>query len=83
MLVLDHYKKDPQFFKLITELVKLQVLLDKVEIIEEEGEAEMMEVDGVLMAVSNTKTTVNMSDELLNKIIKEVESLRAYVISFN
>jgi len=83
MLVLNHYKKDPQFFKLITELNKLQVLLNKVEIIEEEGEAEMMEVDGVLMAVSNTKTTINMSDELLDDIIKEIESLRTYIISYN
>ena len=83
MLVLNHYKKDPQFFKLITELNNLKVLLDKVEIIEEEGESEMMEVDGVLMVVSDTKTTVNVSDELLADIISEISRIRSYVISYN
>ena len=83
MIVLNHYKKDPNFFKLITELNKLKALLDKVEIIEEEGEAEMMEVDGVLMVVSNTKTTINVSDELLDEIIKEISELRTYIISYN
>ena len=59
MLVLNHYKNDQSFFKLISKLEKLKLLLDKVEIIETEGDAEMIEVDGILMAVSNTTTSTH------------------------
>ena len=83
MLVLNHYKNDQSFFKLISKLEKLKLLLDKVEIIETEGDAEMIEVDGILMAVSNTTTSINMSDELLNDIIEEISKVRSFVISYN
>jgi len=82
LLVLDHYKKDKQFFSLISELEKVNSTLSEVKIIEEEGEMEMMEVDGVLMAVSNTKVSIEMSDELLERIISDIENLRAFVINY-
>jgi hypothetical protein len=82
LIVLNHYKKDKRFFELITEIEKVEAALAEVEIIIEEGEAEMMEVDGVLMAVSTETSTVVMSDEQLAKIIAVVEDLRDFVIKY-
>ncbi|MBN2669638.1 MAG: hypothetical protein JXR60_10465 [Bacteroidales bacterium] len=82
LIILNHYKKDKRFFDLITELEKVNTALSKVEIVVEEGEAEMVEVDGVLMAVSNQKSTVKMTDEQLVEIIKTIEELRNFVIKY-
>ena len=82
LIVLSHYSKDPQFFALVTELNKIEKALSKVKITEEEGEAEMVEVDGVLTVVSNTTTTVEMSDEQLDGIISAVEEVREYIIKY-
>lgn len=82
LMILGHYKKDKRFFGLIVELEKINLALSKVVIIEEEGDAEMMEVDGVLMVVSNTTTTVEMTDEQLEDIISVVEDVRSFVIKY-
>ena len=83
LMVLSHYKTNQQFFTLITELEKVNLALSKVTIIEEEGEAEMQEIDGVLTVVSNTTTTIEMTDEQLEEIIATVEEARAFVIKYN
>jgi len=83
LIVLSHYKTNQQFFTLITELEKVNLALSKVTIIEEEGEAEMQEIDGVLTVVSNTTTTIEMTDEQLEEIIATVEEARAFVIKYN
>jgi hypothetical protein len=82
LIVLNHYKKDKRFFELITEVEKVNKALSQVEIIIEEGESEMVEVDGVLMAVSSETSTIVMSDEQLEEIIKVVEDLRNFVIKY-
>ncbi len=82
MIVLNLYKKDKRFFELITEFEKIQKALSKVKIKVEEGETEMVEVDGVLMAVSNSKTSVEVTDSQLKDIIKVVEEVRTYVIKY-
>ena len=81
LIVLRQYKKDKRFFNLVTRLEKLEEALSKVKIIETEGETEMQEVDGILMAVSSTTTDVEMTDEQLTNIIAAVEDVRAFVIS--
>ena len=82
LLVLNHYKKDKRFFELITELEKIKSALSKVKIIEHEGESEMVEVDGVLTVVSNTTTSVEMTDEQLTNIINVVADVRDFVIKY-
>ncbi len=82
LIVLSHYKKDKRFFELIVELETINKALSKVKIIEEEGEAEMQEVDGVLMVISNTTTKVEMTDEQLDIIINAVEEVRSFVIKY-
>jgi hypothetical protein len=81
LTVLNHYKKDKRFFNLITHLEKLKEELSKVKITEIEGETEMQEVDGVLMAVSTTTTDVEITDEQLASIITAVEEVRSFVIA--
>jgi len=62
-------------------LEKLKEELSKVKITEIEGETEMQEVDGVLMAVSTTTTDVEITDEQLASIITAVEEVRSFVIA--
>lgn len=82
LMVLSHYNKNESFFELNKQLKKINVALQKVKITEIEGDAEMMEVDGMLMAVSNTTTTVDMTDEQLNEIIAVVEHVRNEIIKY-
>lgn len=82
LIVLNHYKKDKRFFELINELKKVETALSMVKIIEEEGEAEMVEVDGALMVVSNTTTKIEMTDDQLKEIISVVEQVRNFTIKF-
>lgn len=82
LMVLSRYNKNENFFELNSQLEKINTALQKVKITEIEGDAEMMEVDGILMAVSNTTTTVEMSDEQLNEIIAVVENVRNGIIQY-
>ncbi len=82
LIVLSHYKNDKQFFELYNQLETLNTSLSKVQIIDHEGESEMVEVDGVLTVVSNTTTEVKMTDEQLEEIIANVENVRNYIIKY-
>ncbi len=82
LIVLSHYKNDKKFFELNNQLETLNASLSKVNIIEHEGESEMIEVDGVLTVVSNTTTTIEMTDEQLEEIIANVENVRNFIIKY-
>lgn len=80
LIVLDQFKEDKNFAGLIYKLEKIESDLSEINIIEEDGDAEMKEVDGVLMAVSNTTVVVEMTDEQLDNIIASIEEVRNYII---
>jgi len=81
MILLRNYENDPDFAALIKDYEKLYELFKKVKITYEQGEPERIEKDGRLIIKQNTKSIVNVSDELLDKIIKQSVSIRNKLIS--
>ncbi len=81
ILVLDKFKKDKQYEKLLTELLILKDLYKPVVITYETGEPEMVEENGMLTIVQHDKSIVNMTPEQLTRIINATEQVRNRLIS--
>jgi hypothetical protein len=76
MLLLNNYKSDPNIASLIVDFEAIQDLYKDVRITYEYGEPITIEKDGVLTIQQNDTQTIIMSDEVLEKIIKKVHSVR-------
>jgi len=81
ILVLDKFKKDKQYEKLLTELMVLKDLYKSVVITYETGEPEMVEENGMLTIVQHDKSIVNMTPAQLTSIINATEQVRNRLIS--
>ena len=81
VLVLDKFKKDKQYEKLLNELMVLKDLYKSVVITYETGEPEMVEENGMLTIVQHDKSIVNMTPEQLTSIINATEQVRNRLIS--
>ena len=81
LLILDNYKQYEQVTELIASLIDLKNEFDQVEITYEIGEPQTVEQDGMVMIVQNEKSVVNITDELLNKIISRTKQIRNKLIS--
>lgn len=81
MLILENYKSDKQFAKLIEELNILKNEFNDVTITIEKGEPEAVEEDGMLIIVQNDVSVVNISEERLKSIIAKTEDIRNKLIS--
>lgn len=81
LLILNAYKSDKYFAQIVSQFEKLKQIYSKISITYEYKEPESKEVDGKLVIVNNSKSTVNISDEQLAEIIAEVEKVRAFMIN--
>jgi hypothetical protein len=81
ILILEVYKKDKQYAKLIDELQLIKDQYQNVNIKTIKGEPEMVEENGVLTIIQNDKSVVEISPEQLNKIISTTEEVRNRLIS--
>jgi hypothetical protein len=81
ILILDVYKKDKQYAKLIDELQLIKDQYQNVNIKTIKGEPEMIEENGVLTIIQNDKSVVEISPDQLNKIINTAEEVRNRLIS--
>ena len=81
MLVLEHYKNDKQFSKLISDLNVLHEEFKEITITIQKGEPTMEMVDGVPTIIQNDVSTVDISDQRLASIIKKTETIRNKLIS--
>lgn len=81
MLILDNYKKDNQYAKLLEDLQQLKTLFNSVTIYTKKGEPQMVEVDGILTIVGGDESIVEISPELLNNIVATTEQIRNKIIS--
>jgi len=81
ILVLDKFKKDKQYEKLLNELLVLKDLYKQVVITYETGEPEMVEENGMLTIVQHDKSIVNMTPAQLTSIINATEQVRNRLIS--
>ena len=81
MLILETYKGDPSFAKLIADYNEIRAEFADVEITIKKGEPTMVEEDGMLVIVQHDESNVAISDESLQKIIAKTESIRNKLIS--
>lgn len=80
ILILKNYEKDPYFANLLKNLEGVKKAYDDVKIAIEPGEPKSVEKDGMLTIVQTSKSVVTMSDELLQRIIKQTEIMRNSLI---
>ena len=80
-LMLGFYTKDPYIADLHTRILELEKAFSQIEIIRTYAEPTMEEVNGILVVTDNSTTTVNITDENVNTIRKEVISIREKIIS--
>ncbi len=81
MLILDNYKGDKNFVKLIDDLNLLKAEFDDVTISITKGEPEAIEEDGMLTIVQHDVSTVAITPQRLNSIINKTEQIRNKLIS--
>jgi hypothetical protein len=81
ILILEVYKKDKQYAKLIDDLQLIKDQYQNVNIKTIKGEPEMIEENGMLTIIQNDKSVVEISPEQLNKIINTTEEVRNRLIS--
>jgi len=80
LLVLDVYKKKPNFSTLINDLSELQKIYDQIEIETIYAPPTMKEVNGTLVIVDNTTSTIKITDADIEKISSLIKSIRSKVI---
>jgi len=80
MIILKNYQKDPNFKELIDDLNEIQDMYKNVIITYEKGEPEMVEEDGMLVIKQNDKQFIEISDELMFKVINKVSAIRNKII---
>lgn len=81
LLVLDVYKTRNGFADLIVDLKKLQAVYDQIEIETVYEEPTMVEKDGVLVVVDNTKSVVNITNRDIDTITSLTKSIRNKIIN--
>lgn len=80
VLFLQNFKSDKQFASLITDLELIQEDLKEVTITVQKGDPEAIEQDGMLVIVQNDISIVEISDEQVQKIIEDTETIRNKLI---
>jgi len=81
MILMRNFESDPDFKRLIEDFNDIHELYQDVTITIEQGEPTRKVVDGRLVIEQNTRSMVNVSDELLEKIIKESVEIRNKIIN--
>ena len=81
LLILNAYKNDKYFAQIVTEFERLKDIYGKINITYEYKEPETKEVNGQLVIVNNSKSTVNINDEQLAEIIGEIARVRGVMIN--
>lgn len=76
LLILKNYQRDAQFSNLINDLEEIKVEFDKVRISYQMGEPMAVEQDGMLMIVQQESSIVEISQEVLGRIIDITERIR-------
>lgn len=80
LIILNAYRQDKYFAELAGELEQLKKIYEQVTITKEYKEPETKEVNGQLVIVDNSKTTVNITEQNIKDITTEVERIRAKMI---
>ncbi len=79
-LLLHTYREDPNFTELLEDLSLLRKEFDNVTISYVYAEPTMQEVDGMIVVVDNSRSEVNINEEIIQGIARQVESIRTKII---
>jgi hypothetical protein len=80
ILGLSAYKNDEYFQKIVTDFKMLKTLYDKITISYDYHEPESVEVDGRLVIVDKSTSTVNISEAQVNEICELVAQIRSRLV---
>ena len=78
---MDVYRTRNGFAELIADLKKLQSVYNQIEIETVYEEPTMVEKDGVLVVVDNTKSVVNITNRDIDTITSLTKSIRNKIIN--
>ena len=81
LVILNAYKNDQYFAKIVNEFEKLKEIYSKITISYTYVEPETKEVNGQLVIVNKSKSTVNITDEQLKEVISEIARVRDTMIN--
>jgi len=81
MLLLRAYKKDPNINQLIPSFDELKIVYDEVTITTKYAEPTTKEVDGMLVVIDNSISTVDITDEVAASITEKVSNIRNLLIN--
>jgi hypothetical protein len=79
-LLLYTYRNDPNFEELIQDLALLRKEFDNVTISYLYAEPTMKEVDGMIVVVDNSRSEVNINEEIVEGIATQVARIRAKIL---
>ncbi|MFO8066827.1 MAG: hypothetical protein R6U11_04515 [Bacteroidales bacterium] len=80
ILLLNNYSKDPNFVELFEDALKLKMIFDKVTISYHYSEPTIKEVDGEVVIMDNSRSEVNINQEIIDDISEQVTHIRDNMI---
>ncbi len=81
VIYLKNFNSDKQIASLIADFELLQADLKDVKITVQKGEPEAIEKDGMLVIIQHDVSTIEITDEQVEKITKDTEEIRNKLIS--
>ncbi len=81
ILLMNTYRSDPNFAGIIDDLMRLKNEFDKVTISYIYREPTIEEIDGMVVLVDNSRSEVNISDEVIQSIAQVVAEIRNKIIA--
>ncbi|WP_075603336.1 hypothetical protein [Saccharicrinis aurantiacus] len=81
LIIMNNYSADPNFAEMVTRMEQIKQAYQGVKITTEFGEPKRIERNGTLIIVQDEISHVEIAPESLTKIIKEIKSLRDFIIS--
>ncbi len=80
LVILNAYKQDKYFASIVAEFDKMKAIYDTIKITYEYKEPETKEVNGQLVIVNNSKSTVNITDEQVITITEALANIRGNMV---
>lgn len=81
LIILNAYKNDKYFAQIVEQFENLKQIYSQIKISYEYAEPETKEVNGQLVIINNSKSSVNITDEQLKIIIDEITKVREFMIN--
>ncbi|MCW3806428.1 hypothetical protein [Plebeiibacterium marinum] len=81
LIILNNYSKDPNFAEMVTRMEQIKQAYAGVKITTEFGEPKRIEKNGTLIIVQDEISHVEISQEQIDAIVKEISSLRDFIVS--